>query len=857
MAENLPFEIEESHAIEEDISRLLSRKFTVVRKGYPVEDVREFIFDVEIHFRKMLRREAELHIRLAEEIKRAEAPELDEETLSRAIGMESGKVLRAAHEAAKDILAQSQLRAEEILQEASAVMEKNSSSAQESANNIIAEARLAAEIELETTKERCIAMIEEAKASRRQILNDLLERRKSLSGQVRQLQAAVDTFQVIFDNAERAVREVSTSLSDAEKSAKVAGDAAAEDIDLKEDNFDFLNSDSVASLGGYSLSGNDKDSNNGYAYGISDFSIDTLTIKDSLATETTVGTPVESIKYPQFGENHTDIPNTDRDSEVILVSDGLLPAEQDSTETGFAKEMHVESNYVDLEVSKDLEVANSVNPEFQPVEAEVDEDDSAGDGIMSYGSWNNTEVDSGFRILGSVSTSFKPASYTEDQNASTSLVRDLGKSAADDSIAVADQAKDSVGMSEAGAVFIQTGNSALRSDPSGMTVDENDSVALDYVKKDYREEANSNIDHTDSSLIKEQGGITTSSIFDAKSSEELSVAYFDKDSRLGLTGDDSASTKDDIDTIFAQIRADRDREVQQARSLLEGNSTYTDKTHFDNIPDVKFLSNTATYATGSVDTATDLSVYEDVMNVGSENNDIVTNVVVSGMENQDDHDELHILLADSEEYLLRKMKKLIRQHQNIVLDDLRLNWNKESYDYIKTNYLDACAQDIEEAQVHLEKLYADVRSFVTTKSLDVYENVSVHFAEEANSLILYTLKPVEKILQEISFRNDNTLQDEQDFMEHLSSVYRELKGDRLGRGVGDCVVKIVSGATYDEALANGSRLRWIMDGEICPDCEDNSLLVVLAGSQFPTGHLMPPAHPGCRCVIRAVEEKFN
>lgn len=67
MAENLPFEIEESHAIEEDISRLLSRKFTVVRKGYPVEDVREFIFDVEIHFRKMLRREAELHIRLAEE----------------------------------------------------------------------------------------------------------------------------------------------------------------------------------------------------------------------------------------------------------------------------------------------------------------------------------------------------------------------------------------------------------------------------------------------------------------------------------------------------------------------------------------------------------------------------------------------------------------------------------------------------------------------------------------------------------------------------------------------------------------------------------------------------------------------
>ena len=36
----------------------------------------------------------------------------------------------------------------------------------------------------------------------------------------------------------------------------------------------------------------------------------------------------------------------------------------------------------------------------------------------------------------------------------------------------------------------------------------------------------------------------------------------------------------------------------------------------------------------------------------------------------------------------------------------------------------------------------------------------------------------------------------------------------------------------------------------CPDCEDNGLNgPQQPEQQFPTGHMHPPAHPGCRCLL--------
>jgi hypothetical protein len=39
-------------------------------------------------------------------------------------------------------------------------------------------------------------------------------------------------------------------------------------------------------------------------------------------------------------------------------------------------------------------------------------------------------------------------------------------------------------------------------------------------------------------------------------------------------------------------------------------------------------------------------------------------------------------------------------------------------------------------------------------------------------------------------------------------------------------------------------------GQPCADAEDNALAGALpCGEAFPTGDVLPPAHPGCRCIL--------
>jgi hypothetical protein len=87
--------------------------------------------------------------------------------------------------------------------------------------------------------------------------------------------------------------------------------------------------------------------------------------------------------------------------------------------------------------------------------------------------------------------------------------------------------------------------------------------------------------------------------------------------------------------------------------------------------------------------------------------------------------------------------------------------------------------------------------------------------------------------------------------EHVGSAFREWKGQRMERVAADHA----HGAFWEAAMSaagKGTKLRWIVDddGVQCPDCDDNALAGALTrGEAFPTGHVHPPAHPGCRCLL--------
>jgi DivIVA domain-containing protein len=91
---------------------------------------------------------------------------------------------------------------------------------------------------------------------------------------------------------------------------------------------------------------------------------------------------------------------------------------------------------------------------------------------------------------------------------------------------------------------------------------------------------------------------------------------------------------------------------------------------------------------------------------------------------------------------------------------------------------------------------------------------------------------------------------EEEAAELVSAAYREWRGERIERLVGDHVIGAFSSGV--RAASGKTPLRWIAAGaeEPCADCDDNALAEAVAeGERFPTGHLHPPAHAGCRCLV--------
>jgi hypothetical protein len=85
--------------------------------------------------------------------------------------------------------------------------------------------------------------------------------------------------------------------------------------------------------------------------------------------------------------------------------------------------------------------------------------------------------------------------------------------------------------------------------------------------------------------------------------------------------------------------------------------------------------------------------------------------------------------------------------------------------------------------------------------------------------------------------------------ERVSAAFREWRGERIERLVGDFAVQAFSAGV---TMASPDQpLRWVLASTSgCSDCDDNALAGAVSPSEgFPTGHAHPPAHSGCRCLI--------
>ncbi len=87
--------------------------------------------------------------------------------------------------------------------------------------------------------------------------------------------------------------------------------------------------------------------------------------------------------------------------------------------------------------------------------------------------------------------------------------------------------------------------------------------------------------------------------------------------------------------------------------------------------------------------------------------------------------------------------------------------------------------------------------------------------------------------------------------DRVRATYRDWRSGSLSDLAGDLAT---AGFALGEQRAAGpdSRWCWVVDhgGLPCADGEDNALAgEVACGEAFPTGDVLPPAHPGCRCIL--------
>jgi cell division septum initiation protein DivIVA len=96
--------------------------------------------------------------------------------------------------------------------------------------------------------------------------------------------------------------------------------------------------------------------------------------------------------------------------------------------------------------------------------------------------------------------------------------------------------------------------------------------------------------------------------------------------------------------------------------------------------------------------------------------------------------------------------------------------------------------------------------------------------------------------------------DRDDLAQRIRSTFREWKGQRVDDAVTFAVRAAANRGVLDR-LPKNSKVRWVVaagDGP-SPDCEDNALGGPIdRGGAFPTGHKVPPLHPGCHCAVLPV-----
>jgi DivIVA domain-containing protein len=200
----------------------------------------------------------------------------------------------------------------------------------------------------------------------------------------------------------------------------------------------------------------------------------------------------------------------------------------------------------------------------------------------------------------------------------------------------------------------------------------------------------------------------------------------------------------------------------------------------------------------------------------------------------------------------RKLKRVLADEQNDVLESLRrrepvtrLDDLLPAADEHRRRFDDAIADELTAAAA------AGARAAGRSTALRKADATS---AVRAGGDVLseWVVEPLRERLERCVDEGDGS---NTDITKRVRAVYREWKTQHIDEQLDD-VVRAAHGRGAFAAIDPDTAVEWVADPghATCADCDDNTLAgVIAAGHEFPTGHTHPPAHIGCRCLLRIAD----
>jgi DivIVA domain-containing protein len=198
----------------------------------------------------------------------------------------------------------------------------------------------------------------------------------------------------------------------------------------------------------------------------------------------------------------------------------------------------------------------------------------------------------------------------------------------------------------------------------------------------------------------------------------------------------------------------------------------------------------------------------------------------------------------------KKLKRVLADEQNEVLDGLR---RREPVRQL-SDLLPSRADHLHRYRVAVvDDLLAAANagaSLVTPGRVARLKKADATKAAAAGEAVLdeWIIVPLRERLERCVTDGDG---DNAGIAKRIRAVYREWKTQHIDEQLDD-VIRAAHGTGAFAALEPGVAVDWVADPThaVCSDCDDNTLGgTVAVGDAFPTGHLFPPAHLGCRCLL--------